>query len=375
MKGFISFFIGAVICSLSLTSCLYESVSPDTWGLEPQLALSRNTVIFNSAVGADTIIVDTNYNSFTVTSNQEWCLVKSEGNKIFINIEPYRELLTRTAQIEVKIERNSHRLSKFISVIQTGGSWDAVGDFNVFWSQRLTETQRDAIIELLNNIVFVHGDTFIMGNSKEEYRILDDSTPHEVTLSSYYIGRYEITQKQWNAVMGNNPSGVVNANAPVYNITWSQALEFTNRLSKLTGLQVKLPTEAQWEFAAIGGVKRSGYIYSGDDDYTKVAYVSDNAEMDGPAPVGSMNPNELGIYDMSGNVAEYCSDWFALEYVDPNKTNPTGPVTGIFKAIRGGNLDKSEANYDCALRCCHRFQFKGITSISPFTGLRIVIVK
>lgn len=375
MRSSISFLIGAVICNVCLTSCLYESFSPDTWGLEPQLALSRNTVVFNSAIGVDTIIVDTNYNSYSVTSNQEWCIAKSEGNKIIINIDPYYELLTRTAQIEVKIERNSHQLSKIISVFQTGGSWDAVGDFNILWTQWLTETQRNTIIELLNNTVFVHGDTFIMGNSKEENRLLDSSIPHEVTLSSYYIGQYEITQKQWNAVMGTNPSGVVNANAPVYNITWIQALEFTKRLSKLTGLQIKLPTEAQWEFAAIGGVKRSGCIFSGDDDYTQVAYVSDNAEIDGPAPVGSMKPNELGIYDMSGNVAEYCSDWFEYKYVDPNKTNPTGPETGILKTIRGGNLDKSIVNYDSELRCCHRSQFEGPTNVSPFTGFRIVIVK
>lgn len=366
--------ISIVISSIGLTSCLYESFSPDTWGLDPQLVLSRNTVLFNSAIGTDTIFVDTNYSSYTAISSQDWCTVKTEGHKIIINIDPYYELHTRTAQIEVKIERTTHRLSKIISVIQTGGSWDSIGDLNVFWAQQLTESQRQAIVELLNSMVFVHGDTFIMGNSKAANQLLDNSTPHEVSLSSYFIGRYEITQKQWNAVMGYNPSGVINADAPVYNITWIQALEFTNRLSKLTGLAITLPTEAQWEFAAIGGTKRSGCIYSGDNDYTQVAFVSDNASIEGPATVGSLKPNELGIYDMSGNVAEYCYDWFAFKYVDLNKANPTGPKTGTLKSIRGGNLDKSKDEFFYnEFRCCHRFQFEATTDIRPFTGFRIVI--
>ena len=191
--------------------------------------------------------------------------------------------------------------------------------------------------KLINNMVYVSGGTFTMGGTSEQGSdAYDDEKPtHSVTLSSYYICKYEVTQALWRAVMGNNPSNFKGDNLPVEQVSWDDCQTFINRLNSYTGRNFRLPTEAEWEFAARGGNYSRHYKYSGSN------YISDVAWYDGNSnnrthPVGTKQANELGLYDMSGNVWEWCSDWYGL-YSSYSQNDPTGPNSGSYRVIRGGS--------------------------------------
>ena len=184
-------------------------------------------------------------------------------------------------------------------------------------------------------MVRVEGGTFRMGATSEQEDDADsDEKPvHSVTLSSYYIGKTEVTQALWQAVMGSNPSAFQGADLPVECVSWNDCQEFIQKLNRLTGRNFRLPTEAEWEFACRGGNKSNGYKYSGSNDIDNVAWYDGYS---GAHPVGTKAPNELGIYDMSGNVWEWCSDWYA-DYTSYSQTDPTGPQSGSFRVYRGGS--------------------------------------
>lgn len=189
-------------------------------------------------------------------------------------------------------------------------------------------------------MVYVKGGTFTMGCTSEQSDCYDDERPiHEVTLSDYYIGKYEITQAQYRAVMGKNPSEFSGCdNCPVENVSWQDARQFCYKLSKLTGKNYTLPTEAQWEFAARGGTKSEGiFTYAGAFSLDEVGWYDDNSS-DRTHRVGSKQANELGIYDMSGNVWEWCLDVYDSEYyAESSSTDPTGPAGGgDSRVLRGG---------------------------------------
>lgn len=191
--------------------------------------------------------------------------------------------------------------------------------------------------KLINNMVYVSGGTFTMGGTSEQgsdaYN--DEKPTHSVTLSSYYICKYEVTQALWRAVMGNNPSNFKGDNLPVECVSWDDCQTFINRLNSYTGRNFRLPTEAEWEFAARGGNYCRHYKYSGSN------YISDVAWYDGNSsnrthPVGTKQANELGLYDMSGNVWEWCSDWYG-SYSSYSQNDPTGPNSGSSRVGRGGS--------------------------------------
>ena len=184
--------------------------------------------------------------------------------------------------------------------------------------------------KLINNMVYVPGGTFIMGGDDSS----DQMPTHSVTLSSYYICKYEVTQALWRAVMGSNPSNFKGNNLPVENVSWYDCQTFIKRLNSYTGRNFRLPTEAEWEFAARGGNYSRHYKYSGSNHIDDVAWYIDNSNKR-PHPVGTKQPNELGLYDMSGNVGEWCSDWDS-SYSSYSQTNPTGPNSGSFRVHRGG---------------------------------------
>ena len=184
--------------------------------------------------------------------------------------------------------------------------------------------------KLINNMVYVSGGTFIMGGDDSS----DQMPTHSVTLSSYYICKYEVTQALWRAVMGSNPSNFKGNNLPVENVSWYDCQTFIKRLNSYTGRNFRLPTEAEWEFAARGGNYSRHYKYSGSNYIDGVAWYIDNSNKR-PHPVGAKQPNELGLYDMSGNVGEWCSDWDG-SYSFYSQTNPTGPNSGSFRVHRGG---------------------------------------
>jgi formylglycine-generating enzyme required for sulfatase activity len=182
-------------------------------------------------------------------------------------------------------------------------------------------------------MVFVEGGTFQMGSSSGES---DEQPVHSVTLSSFNIGKYEVTQAQWKAVMGSNPSSFSGCdNCPVENVSWNDVQEFVRKLNAQTGKNYRLPTEAEWEYAARGGKQSRGYTYSGSNDVGSVAWYSGNSGGKTHA-VGGKQANELGIYDMSGNVWEWCSDRYGY-YSSYNETNPTGASSGQSRVLRGGS--------------------------------------
>ena len=188
-------------------------------------------------------------------------------------------------------------------------------------------------------MVYVSGGTFTMGATSEQGSdAYDREKPaHSVTLSGYYIGKYEVTQELWKAVMGSNPSRFKGDNLPVEQVSWDDVQEFLRKLNAMTGKRYRLPTEAEWEFAARGGNSSRGYKYSGSNSLGSVAWYYDNSGSRTHA-VGTKSPNELGIYDMSGNVWEWCQDWYGGSYYENSpRTNPKGPNSGSDRVRRGGS--------------------------------------
>ncbi len=203
------------------------------------------------------------------------------------------------------------------------------------------------------DMMYVQHGTFTMGATSEQGSDAYDweKPAHSVTLTNdYYMGKYEVTQKLWKAVMGSNPEGMsdlysyfLGDDLPVVRVSWNDIQEFLKKLNQLTGKNFRLPSEAEWEYAARGGNKSRGYKYSGSNDINEVAWYTTNSHDKGTTKVGSFAPNELGIYDMSGNVWEWCQDWYG-NYSSTSQSNPTGPSTGILRVRRGGGWN-SGARY------------------------------
>ncbi len=208
-------------------------------------------------------------------------------------------------------------------------------------SRQDLSAEQDSILQRLEaNMVLVEGGTFTMGCTEEQGNCEDNEKPaHAVTLSSFRIGKYEVTQEEWELVMGDNPSTFHGPRRPVEDISWEDAQEFIRKLNKLSGKQYRLPTEAEWEYAARGGRLSKGHLFSGGNDLDSVGWYNDNAT-EQTHKVGQKLPNELGLYDMSGNVWEWCSDWYDGKYyaVSPDN-NPQGPDKQgpDARVLRGGS--------------------------------------
>ena len=185
-------------------------------------------------------------------------------------------------------------------------------------------------------MIAVEGGTFQMGATSEQGSDADnDESPvHSITLSDYYIGETEVTQELWETVMGSNPSNFKGSQKPVEQVSWNDCKQFITKLNQLTGKNFRLPTEAELEYAARGGNKSQGYKYSGNNTIDDVAWYKDNSNSK-THNVKTKSPNELGIYDMSGNVWEWCEDWYG-NYSSDSLTNPTGPSSGYSRVLRGG---------------------------------------
>lgn len=196
-------------------------------------------------------------------------------------------------------------------------------------------------------MVFVQGGTFTMGcmDGRDSDCGDEEKPAHSVTLSDYYIGKYEVTIEEYDAfckaTKREKPSdeGWGRGKRPVIDVIWEDASAYCQWLSKKTGKNYRLPTEAEWEYAARGGANSKRYKYSGSDDINKVAVTQTNQTNNKTEPVGSKAPNELGLYDMTGNVCEYCSEWYGEKYYaeSDNSNNPTGPTKGMYRVVRGGS--------------------------------------
>ena len=212
-------------------------------------------------------------------------------------------------------------------------------------------------------MIFVEGGTFSMGSSSGEE---DERPVHSVTLSDYYMGETEVTQELWQAVMGSNPSSFTGNRRPVERVSWYDCQEFIEKLNVLTGEKFRLPTEAEWEYAARGGNKSKGYAYAGSDNVWDVAWYSSNSDGTTHEVKGKL-PNELGLHDMSGNVWEWCSDWYG-SYSEESQTDPQGLTSGSARIYRGGCWF-----YDADLcRCVYRDRSTP-TGAGNTLGLRLVL--
>ena len=217
------------------------------------------------------------------------------------------------------------------------------------------------------DMVRVEAGTFTMGATLEMEDPEEWEKPaHQVTLTNnYYIGKYEVTQALWKAVMGKNPSIFNGDNLPVENVSWKDCQKFINKLNRITGKKFRLPTEAEWEYAARGGNKSRGYHYSGSNNISNVACYNGNSGKKTHV-VGSKQGNELGIYDMTGNVWEWCHDWFG-SYGSSSQVNPTGANSGSCRVNRGGSWNSNA-------RICRSLCRNGSTpgSRNNFLGFRLV---
>lgn len=186
-------------------------------------------------------------------------------------------------------------------------------------------------------MIAVDGGSFVMGSPENAPGAERDEFPaHKVTVSSFYMAETEVTQELWTAVMGNNPSGYTDdAQLPVESVTWNDCQQFIAKLNEITGGSFRLPTEAEWEYAARGGNRSKGYVYCGSDTLANVGWYKDNAE-ERPHKVKLLAPNELGLYDMSGNIWEWCSDWMG-DYTAEDAVDPQGAAEGRARIVRGGS--------------------------------------
>jgi TonB family protein len=217
-------------------------------------------------------------------------------------------------------------------------------------------------------MVFVEGGIFLMGNNSY---YSEEEPAHSVTLSSFNIGKFEVTQAQWKAVMGSNPS--INRgcdNCPVEYISWNEIQEYIQKLNSQTNRSYRLPTEAEWEYAAKGGKASKGFTYSGSNDLDSVAWYDKNSGLKTHV-VGTKQANELGLFDMSGNVMEWCADWYS-NYNSYSETNPKGPSLGESRVSRDGSA--FGGYYDCARHCRVESRIPGLPIAKGASlGFRLVL--
>lgn len=287
------------------------------------LKVSLVSMSFGAPIGNDSFTITSN-TSWTVTSDQSWCTVSSPSGLGNSSITVYVSENTSTGSRFATITVKAGGLSQIISVTQAGS-------INI---------DQSAMTFTVNGISFkmirVDGGTFTMGATPEQGSdAVDKEKPtHSVTLSTYYIGETEVTQELWQAVMGNNPSIINESRWPVERVNWNDCQDFITKLNSLTGYNFRLPTEAEWEFAARGGNNSRGYKFAGSNSIDVVAWYWDKSN-DLAHNVAQKSPNELGLYDMSGNVWEWCQDWYG-EYSSSSQSNPTGLTSGSYRVLRGG---------------------------------------
>ena len=243
---------------------------------------------------------------------------------------------------------------------------------NVLSSSSSSPSGNTITIPVKNGIsiemVKVEAGSFDMGATSEMQNPYSDEKPvHRVTLTNnYYVGKYEVTQALWQAVMGSNPSSFKGDDLPVEKVSWNDCQDFVSKLNAMTGKRFRLPTEAEWEYAARGGKKSRGYQYSGSNTLGDVAWYGDNSGNKTHA-VGTKQPNELGIYDMTGNVWEWCQDWYD-SYSSSPQTNPTGAASESFCVYRGGGWGNSARYCRTSYRGDYAPDFRDFN-----LGLRLVL--
>ena len=275
-------------------------------------------------------------------------------------------------EVTVAVSNANDVMQDNVSTSSTSSSQSATTSSGFSSTSSVSSGSNEISIPVKNGItidmVKVEAGTFMMGATSEKENPYSWEKPvHQVTLTNdYYIGKYEVTQALWQSVMGSNPSEFKGDNLPVEQVSWNDGQEFISKLNRMTGRKFRLPTEAEWEYAARGGKKSRGYQYSGSSNISDVAWYDENSGSK-TRPVGTKQANELGIYDMTGNVWEWCQDWYG-SYVSSSQTNPIGAVSGSLRVVRGGGL------YSNAWTCRSSFRNRGTPDYRGNNGgLRLVL--
>ena len=287
------------------------------------LEIAETDISIPSVGETKSISLQCNVANYTVDCEEDWMEIQKGADAIIINVHRNFQMNERNG--EIKLTQGS--VIKTLKVSQQACQW-----YESF------------------EMVDVEGGSFFIGAQKDNsaYQNYDndayqiEAPVHQVTISNYCIGMYEVTQAQWMAAMGSNPSIHQGDQLPVENVSWEQVQEFITLLNQASGLTYRLPTEAEWEFAARGGVKSEGNKYSGYSVLGACGWYYSNSES-ATHEVGTKYPNELGIYDRSGNVREWCNDWFDY-YTSSSATNPQGPTYGNMKLNRGGSWTTPAVN-------------------------------
>jgi len=291
---------------------------------------------------------------FTINSNVDWTIHLDFID--WFTVSQSTGSNNGTITVTVNPNLSTYMRSDFITIIS-----DSEGVEN----QHVTVWQ-EGINLIEPEMIFVQGGTFTMGCTSEQGDDCDDYElpAHQVTLSNFYIGKFEVTQAQWRSVMGDNPANFKGDNYPVEQVSWNNIQEFIYKINLVSGKQYRLPTEAEWEYAARGGNSGSSFKYSGSNIVGNVAWYDDNSD-NRTHTVGGKSPNQLGIYDMSGNVWELCSDWYD-DYNSNPQNNPIGPSSGDFRVCRGGGWNNSAGG----MRVSNR-SYSYLDSRNNQTGFRL----
>ena len=313
--------------TIGLCSCPKDGNERDE---APRLEVSPENISLDSN-GEGTLSISTN-GMWSISTASDWLTfstMSGVGSSSVTVRAANNSTSDRTAIVTIKCES----ISRQVVVTQTGTP------------ETPSEPQNptDSSIQAINvagvsfNMVRVDGGTFWMGATAEQVDDADswEKPVHQVTLSTYYIGETEVTQELWNIVMGSNPSHFSGNKRPVEAVSWNDCQDFIAKLNQMTDQKFRLPTEAEWEFAARGGTKSKGCKYAGSNTIDDVAWYYDNSNST-THDVGTKQANELEIYDMSGNVGEWCQDWYG-GYSSSAQTSPSGPSTGSDRVIRGGS--------------------------------------
>lgn len=318
-------------------------------------------------------------------------MADNSKHDIFINDSHmnYVDEQTATPDIEAEIEAIKTKVTECKKIVQQKEEElkSALADLDAYEDKvKKLEELRDSYIQKtkdeettikdfnIDGVTFkmipVEGGSFKMGSIDENsYAGNDEKPQHQVTLSDFYIGETLVTQTLWQAVMDCNHSYFTGDNLPVDSVSWDDCQEFVKRLNLKTGMSFRLPTEAEWEYAACGGKKSRGYMYAGSDNVNDVAWYSDNSGKQ-THPIKEKKANELGLYDMLGNLMEWCEDLYDIDYYKNSpERNPCKSSSGYERVLRGGSWNSNKNS------CRVSNRFSDIPNhYSNSYGFRLVLV-